>query len=562
MLKKITCDKFKTQPEEFRNGLNVILGSSGGSNAIGKSTFLLILDFAFGGDSYTKTAKDVIAHVEHHTINIEFEFDGDPFYYSRSTSRPSTVNRCDSKYHVIKEMSVADYREELKHEYRILLQDITFGSIVERFIRIYGQGNHNEHKPMQESGESMATAVDNLMKLLGDYEPLHNLKTAEENYGVKPGKQNERLISDISAAIADNNSEIEGLEKRREKLCRQNEEADLRALGINPEQAEQLAEVKKEMEKLSRRKGRLLTQLNALRNNMQGDVTQRNDFSALLRFFPAAKISTFSDIEAFHAKINGFLRVDIEAEMEKLQPQIDIVDEQINEYETQIKESGVAKSLSQSILTQYASTTRKIEKLEEDNERLNEEIIQSEKRKEMEKLLASLRRKQESALAEAAATINTEMTAINAVVTGGDRPSPELILKPDKTFEFETKDDKSEGTAFKNLVVYDLSMLNLTVAPILIHDSSIVKRIEDADFEQILELYQASGSKGKQVFIAFDKADSYTEKTCSALERTTRLHLSVGDELFGTSWSRQAPTSDTKPSAAAEISTEKADEDK
>lgn len=52
MLKRITCDKFKTQPEDFRPGLNVILGSSDGSNAIGKSTFLLILDFVFGGDNY------------------------------------------------------------------------------------------------------------------------------------------------------------------------------------------------------------------------------------------------------------------------------------------------------------------------------------------------------------------------------------------------------------------------------------------------------------------------------------------------------------------------------
>jgi hypothetical protein len=40
----------KTQPEDFRAGLNVIPGSSGGSNAIGKSTFLPILDFVSGGD--------------------------------------------------------------------------------------------------------------------------------------------------------------------------------------------------------------------------------------------------------------------------------------------------------------------------------------------------------------------------------------------------------------------------------------------------------------------------------------------------------------------------------
>ena len=136
MLKRITCDKFKTQPDDFRIGLNVVLGSSGGSNAIGKSTFLLILDFVFGGDDYPKSAKDVIVHVEHHTINFEFEFDGAQYFFSRSTSRPSVVNRCDSKYHIIDEMKVSEYREWLLHEYKIHLHGINFGDIVERFFRI------------------------------------------------------------------------------------------------------------------------------------------------------------------------------------------------------------------------------------------------------------------------------------------------------------------------------------------------------------------------------------------------------------------------------------------
>ena len=82
-------------------------------------------------------------------------------------------------------------------------------------------------------------------------------------------------------------------------------------------------------------------------------------------------------------------------------------------------------------------------------------------------------------------------------------------------------------------------MLALTPLPALIHDSSIVKRIEDEDFEKILDLYQKSGENGKQVFIAFDKADSYTPNTNQVLEKATVLHLSVGNELFGMSWSRQ-----------------------
>jgi predicted nucleic acid-binding Zn-ribbon protein len=456
------------------------------------------------------------------------------------------VNRCDSKFHVIDELKVPEYREWLLHEYKILLKDINFGEMIERFFRIYGHGNHNEHKPLLAERESMSTAVEYLMKLLDRFEDIQNLKTAEENYGIKPSSKAERSITDISGDIAINNEKIEGLVRRRDKLSRQNEEADLRALGIDSKQAEHLAEIKRTLGKLNRQKSRLISQLHAIRNNTpDNDGVLRKDFSALLHFFPDADLKAFTDVEAFHAKINSFLRADIEAEIAKLTPQIEFVDADITAYEKQLTDSGIAQSLSQSILTQYARVSREIDKLTEQNDALRSEMEQINRRKEIEQLLANLRRKQEDALAGAQADINAEMKRINDIITGGGRQGPELTLKPDKSFDFETPDDKSEGTAFKGLVVYDLTMLNLTSLPALIHDSSIVKRIEDSDFEQILQLYQKSGKAGKQIFIAFDKADTYTAKTSGMLESATVLHLSVGNELFGKSWSRTKPTTET-----------------
>ena len=57
MLKKIQCDKFISKgqvrpPIEFKKGLNTILGGVNANNSIGKSTLLLIIDFAYGGNSY------------------------------------------------------------------------------------------------------------------------------------------------------------------------------------------------------------------------------------------------------------------------------------------------------------------------------------------------------------------------------------------------------------------------------------------------------------------------------------------------------------------------------
>lgn len=39
----------------FHGGLNVVLGEEDGAMSIGKSSSLLAIDFAFGGDTYIKT---------------------------------------------------------------------------------------------------------------------------------------------------------------------------------------------------------------------------------------------------------------------------------------------------------------------------------------------------------------------------------------------------------------------------------------------------------------------------------------------------------------------------
>ena len=61
----------------------------------------------------------------------------------------------------------------------------------------------------------------------------------------------------------------------------------------------------------------------------------------------------------------------------------------------------------------------------------------------------------------------------------------------------------------KGLVVYDLAVLSLTKLPLLVHDSVVLKQISDDAIEKIIELYS---SCGKQVIIALDKQDSYSEK--------------------------------------------------
>ena len=90
------------------------------------------------------------------------------------------------------------------------------------------------------------------------------------------------------------------------------------------------------------------------------------------------------------------------------------------------------------------------------------------------------------------------------------------------------------GIAYKGLVIFDLSVLELTKLPVLVHDSIIFKNISDEAIQKIIELYSNSG---KQIIIAFDKQKSYGEKTYNLLEKSSVLKLSDnGKQLFGFSW--------------------------
>lgn len=179
--------------------------------------------------------------------------------------------------------------------------------------------------------------------------------------------------------------------------------------------------------------------------------------------------------------------------------------------------------------------SKSIDKLEEETAELIHQKELQEARAEAEQILEQLLQQQTEKLDEIQDDINLRMEIINGVVTEKQETAPLLYITPKKEIVFETPSNTSEGTAYKSLVVYDLSILELRPIPALIHDSNILKRIEDVHLERILERYQTSK---RQVFIAFDKADSTTTKAHKILEETAILRLSDGNELFGRSWSK------------------------
>lgn len=98
MLLEIRCDKFRRGPIFFHQRLNVVIGDGNGTNSIGKSTLLMVIDFTFGGESFLKHNSDVVAELGHHYYDFAFNFGGVQHNFRRGTEHFDEILICNDNY--------------------------------------------------------------------------------------------------------------------------------------------------------------------------------------------------------------------------------------------------------------------------------------------------------------------------------------------------------------------------------------------------------------------------------------------------------------------------------
>lgn len=542
MLKSISCDKFielgqPRGPIEFHDGLNTILGTSDGTNSIGKSTLLMIIDFVFGGkDYYTKKTKDVIDNVGNHTINFEFIFDGKSYYFSRSTDNPTFVNMCDENYNVQKTISLDDYCKEIANKYGLSAYDISLREAVGRFFRIYHKDTTNEETPlraaMQESVNAGIVALLKLFNQYGQIEAQSKIKDAakdEESTFNKAKRYSQIKSANSKFEYQSNEKLLKQLSDEIEKLSNETESG---LSELDAVQAQELAEIKNELSPLRRQRTQLLSQIDGLledRNSSKKNF--KHDYDCLKEFFPNANYKELEDVENFHIKLTEILKKEYKENIDNLQMLLDIVNAKIKEYEEKAKAIKTAPNVSKAILIKFADLNKQVDVLKEANRNyLEGERLKSISRQE--------KAKYEEIVAEATAqvqsTINSLMRDLNDRVYQGRKTSPTLEISDSSHYTFYTPNDSGTGSQCRGLIIFDLAVLNNTPLPAIVHDSIILKNIEDYALSKLIELYASSA---KQVFIAFDRDETYGDDMKQILNNTAVIKLSSGGhELFGRSW--------------------------
>ncbi len=535
MLKEIYCDKFKKKLIEFHDGLNIILGDDIASNSIGKSTMLLAIDFAFGGDTYAKQ-DNIIRNVKHHTLKFKFHFNNEDFYYSRSTDSQNIVTVCDKFWNKQYEITNDEYTNLLKAKYVSSDLLLSFRELLGTYTRIYGKQNCNENHPLHiVPNEKMSLIINRILKLFEVYNQVEEqektINSKDEQLKAYKTASQAEIIPTLKnkKEKSDSNEKIESIKQNIKNITTQ---IASQSVDLKSEQLIKLDPLRSQLVQLNLLKANIQSQIKRLeyKKNKNKNIDDTILFD-LKQYFPNIELASITEINKFHQEINDILSEEINKQIEEKNIYLSEIEKQTKNLTQQISV----------ILNEKSSINLAINRMLEDQkilDRLLDTRFFTEQKemlsKDLKSLRATLDSSKEKLLTEIQQKINSKIELLNKDICNDTKP-PIINLSP-KKYTFFTIDDTGTGTNFKGLILLDLAILHLTQLPILIHDSVLFKNIAFDTMDNLINQYNTFIDK--QIFIATDAINNYSEPVQEIIENKKVIVLGKnGNELFGYSWS-------------------------
>jgi hypothetical protein len=531
MLKEIRCSQLIEKKLEFNSGLNVLTGSDDGANSIGKSSVLMLLDFAFAGDDFLKLCSDVIDNVGIITVEMDFTFGDTRYSFSRSTNDPKVVTFLSEKD--TPEKSLDEYRSFLKEVYCFPEYGASFRGAVNPFFRIWGKDNYNPNKPLNSfPSEPYSSIKPNLLKLYSLYGSLRELEkeksATEKKKSVLKGAFNEGYIKSITKSQMEKcESRLNALEIEITKI---KDSLENYSISANQIINEENMKIKSEKDELVNSLFHLKNRLKRTDDNLTyGNTANKKNFEKLKDYFPEVDIDKLAKIDQFHSGITKILKAELREEKSLLEAQIESLEIEIRSAETKLLESARAVGRPSGLVDKMLELS-----LEEKD--IRDQIRFREIKSTIDNKVGEISGKIVDSYAKSLSTIesklNISMSKYIKKFYKGNPVSPKIKLSETR-YEFDHDDDSGTGKAYANMVSLDMSFLEDTYLPALIHDLIVFSNIEDHAIEDIFEEYS---STKKQVFISIDKINRFKNETQKLIKDNEFLALGPSRLAFGKSW--------------------------
>lgn len=539
MLMEIECDDFiqygiPTGKISFNPGLNVVKGEDNAKNSIGKTTFLQVIDFCFGGNKYSAN-EPVIENTQCSDIKFAFYFDNKKYYFKRNIKNHNVIYKCHSDYTEYADISREAFCYELKNLYHIE-NEATFRNMVGRFSRLNNDAISKTQPLHYIAKENNAEVIATLEKIFKKYELINSIKQE-----CKELQKRKKLYSDVKKSgvwrvinkseYKNNMDRISELQTELDKIIFAYKDDDLSS-EIN--EYINLSALKVIELSLKRK----LRGLYSKRSILQREIKNKEinyDIKSIKEYFPNINLKRIEEVQEFHLKMEKILEDERLEELRGIENEIKSVQEKLEKCSNHVNEINEATTIPIIIMKKYADITMEIKSLQDlnnvyDNVQQNKEALKQSKKKYIYKEV--------EILDDIALRINNEMNMINQFIHGEKVVQPILsfssTIRGDIKYTFSSHNDSGKGKSYKNIIILDLSIMKLTSLPIIIHDTDMFKNIEYDSQEKILEYYK---QMGKQIFIAYDAIPDNYENIKKYINESTVIQLSKDEgSLFGKYW--------------------------
>ncbi len=536
MLAEIRCEKFNQKVVSFHSGLNVVLGDDKATNSIGKTTLLMIIDFVFGGNTYISNGTDIMENIGSHEFKFRFDFGEESLYFIRDTDNYKFVSVCDEHYNKQNEISLEEYKKLLFTKYELDFLGNNARTIIGTCSRIWGKDNYTVDKPLKTKDSKNDTAITNLIKLFNKYNFIESLenqinKIKNQNNAIRDAIKSD-LIPTINKKQYENNKvELTELSKKIEEFKKNVDDFNLDLKSL---MSEELIELKNQKNSLCIKKSQLLNKIKRIENNLNSDdIKMKNKFDKLIEFFPSINMEKLNEINDFHNKISSSLKNELIKEEEQLKALLDIVKNDIENITLEMEKKIKIKNTSSYSVERLADLLTKENNLKQVNQYYEKAESNKTSLKDVKDELSTIKT---NILSEISNLINIEMYNYFNVIYKDKRTSPTFSINLE-TYNLKRSGDTGTGSAYINLIAFDLSLFKITNLPILIHDTIMFKNVEIPAFENLTKIYN---SFTKQIFISIDEIYRFSQEIKSILNDRKVIALDEKNTLFIKNWKLNA----------------------
>lgn len=560
MLIEIQCNKFRIggkegevrPPIRFHEGLNAIVGDADRANSIGKSTLLMIIDFAFAGEDYIKKCPDVQAAIQDHTINFTLLFDGTEYSFARRTNDYMYVIPCDRNYVPLQneqKMHIDDYRSFLLDKYHIDAEGLTWRGIMSKFIRVYRRDTMDAERPLQASKEEpIKDSVINYMKQFRRYaivkakvDQASSAEKERSSFKVSVDRGHIRMAQTQKEFDA-NRTLISELEQEENELA---ENSNRGLLDLDSLQAQQINAIDDQITSYSRQRARVQSQLNAIRREMtEGKKSFKRSYDDLARFFPNVEFKTIEQVDGFHQGLAKVLTEEFRESERELATTHMMLCNEIARLKREKEAIISIPNVTKAVLKRYAEITTHL-----NNARTaNENFATYARLKEVAAKYAQDRDDMiTSQMAYIEQAINSQMRQITTrILRTADHIPPVLTFDKLSKYTFETKGDRGSGSQSRGLITFDLANMDVCDIPFIVHDADLMDPIEKSTLTELVREYERVHESGKQVFVSFRSFEFYAAEAQPIIEAHAVIQLATsGNQLFGWAWNTEESKGDS-----------------